>query len=88
MQKFHIAKCIVIIKESLEELKSDTLKPWKQLWPVLTAENDQESVQIQTLTASIIEIANGIGLDGFEQIESSEIQEFLESQDENMSETD
>lgn len=61
---------------------------WKKLWPALTAENDEESVQIQTLTANIAEIANGIGRDGFEQIESSDIQELLESQDEDLTETD
>lgn len=88
-KKFDIAKCIVNIKESLEELKPYTLKScWKKLWPALTAENDEESVQIQTLTANIAEIANGIGRDGFEQIESSDIQELLESQDEDLTETD
>ena len=51
----------------------------KKLWPVLTAENDKEPVQIQTLIANIAEIANGIGRDGFEQLESSDIQELLES---------
>ncbi|KAH7644273.1 tigger transposable element-derived protein 1-like [Dermatophagoides farinae] len=51
-------------------------------------ENDEESVQVQTLTANIAEIANGIGRDGFEQIESSDIQELLESQDEDLTETD
>ncbi|CAH2098324.1 unnamed protein product [Euphydryas editha] len=88
-KKFDIAKCIVNIKESLEELKPYTLKScWKKLWPVLTVENDEESVQIQTLIANIAEIANGIGRDGFEQIESSDIQELLESQDEDLTKTD
>ena len=45
-------------------------------------------MQIQTLTANIVEIANGIGRDGFEQIELSNIQELLESQDEDLTETD
>uniref|UniRef100_A0A1A9ZHI3 HTH CENPB-type domain-containing protein n=1 Tax=Glossina pallidipes TaxID=7398 RepID=A0A1A9ZHI3_GLOPL len=62
-------------EESLEELKPHTLKScWKKLWPALTA----ESVQVQTLTANIAEIANGIGRDG--------IQELLESQDEDLTE--
>ena len=88
-KKFDIAKCIVNIKESLQELKPYTLKScWKKLWPVLTAENEEESVQIQTLTANIAEIASGIGRDGFEQIESSDIQELLELQDEDLTETD
>lgn len=61
-KKFDIAKCVVNIKESLEELKPLTLKScWKKLWPALIAENDEESVQVQTLTANIAEIANGIG---------------------------
>ena len=73
----------------MEELKSYTLKScWKKLWPVLTAENDEESVQIQILTANIAEIVNGIGRDGFEQIESSDFQELFESQDEDLTETD
>ncbi|XP_057669935.1 tigger transposable element-derived protein 1-like [Diorhabda carinulata] len=38
---FDIAKCIVNTKESLEKLKPC----WKKLWPALTAENDEESVQ-------------------------------------------
>uniref|UniRef100_A0A1A9Z8M8 DDE-1 domain-containing protein n=1 Tax=Glossina pallidipes TaxID=7398 RepID=A0A1A9Z8M8_GLOPL len=88
-KKFYIAKCIVNIKELLEELNPHTLKScWKEMWPALTAENDEESVQVQTLTANIAEIANGIGRDGFEQIESSDIQESLESQDEDLTETD
>ncbi|GBP30881.1 NFX1-type zinc finger-containing protein 1 [Eumeta japonica] len=88
-KKFDIAKCIVNIKESLEELKLHTLKScWKKLWPALTAENDEESVHPQILTANIAEIANGIGRDGFEQIESSDIQELLESQNEDLTETD
>uniref|UniRef100_A0A1B0AAH7 Uncharacterized protein n=1 Tax=Glossina pallidipes TaxID=7398 RepID=A0A1B0AAH7_GLOPL len=45
-------------------------------------------LQDQTLTAYIAEIANGIGGDGFEQIESRDIQELLESQDEDLTETD
>ena len=45
-------------------------------------------MQIQTLTANIAEIASGIGRDGFEQIESSDIQELLELQDEDLTETD
>ncbi|CAH0721938.1 unnamed protein product, partial [Brenthis ino] len=49
---------------------------------------NEESVQIQTLTANIAEIANGIGRDGLEQIDSSDIQELLESQDEDLTETD
>ena len=44
-------------------------------------------MQIQTLTANIAEIGNGIGQDGFEQIESSDIQELLESRDEDLTET-
>lgn len=73
----------------MEELKPLTLKScWKKLWPALIAENDEESVQVQTLTANIAEIANGIGRNGFEQIESSDIQELLESQDEDLTETD
>lgn len=72
------AKCIINIKYSLEELKSYTLKSrWKKLWSVPTAENEKESVQIQTLTANIAEVENEIGRDGFEQIEFSDIQEFL-----------
>uniref|UniRef100_A0A1B0GCS1 Uncharacterized protein n=1 Tax=Glossina morsitans morsitans TaxID=37546 RepID=A0A1B0GCS1_GLOMM len=78
------AKCIVNIKESLEELESCSIK----LWPALTAENDEESVQVQTLTATIAQIANGIGRDGSEQIGSSDIQELLELQDEDLTETD
>uniref|UniRef100_A0A1A9ZYP8 HTH CENPB-type domain-containing protein n=1 Tax=Glossina pallidipes TaxID=7398 RepID=A0A1A9ZYP8_GLOPL len=75
--------------ESLEELKPHTLKScWKKLCPALTAENYKEPVQIQTLTANIAEIANGVGRDGFEQIESSDIQQLLESQDEALTETD
>ncbi|KAL9907100.1 uncharacterized protein ACN427_003413 [Glossina fuscipes fuscipes] len=53
----------------------------------LTAENDEKSVKVQILTANIAEIANRIGRDGFEQIESSDIQELLESQDEDLTET-
>lgn len=88
-KKFDIAKCITNIKESLEELKSYTLKScWKKLWPVLTADNNEESMHIQTLTDNIAEIANGIERDGFEQIESSDIQELLESQDEDLTEID
>lgn len=49
------------------------------MWPVLTVENDEVSVQIQILVANIADIANGIGRYGFEQIESSDIQELLES---------
>lgn len=45
-------------------------------------------MQIQTLTANIAEIANGIERDGFEQIESSDIQESLESEDEDFTEND
>ncbi|GBP80084.1 Tigger transposable element-derived protein 1 [Eumeta japonica] len=88
-KKFDIAKCIVNIKESLEELKPHTLKSrWKKLCPALTAENDEESVQAQILTVNIAEITNGIGRHGFEQIESIDIQELLESQDEDLTETD
>lgn len=88
-KQFDIAKCIVNIKESLQELKAYTLKScWKKLWPVLTAENEEEPVQIQSLTANIVEIASGIGRDGFDQIESSDVQELLEAQDEDLTETD
>ena len=41
----------------------------------------------KTSTVNIAEIANGIGRDGFEQIESSGVQEFLESQDEDLTAT-
>lgn len=51
-------------------------------------ENDEESVQVQTLTANKTEIANVLGRDEFEQIESSDIQELLESRDEDLTETD
>ncbi|KAL9872898.1 uncharacterized protein ACN427_013954 isoform 1-T2 [Glossina fuscipes fuscipes] len=60
----------------------------EKLWPALTAGKDEESVQVQTLTANIAEIANEIGRDGFAQIESSDIRELLESQDEDLTETD
>lgn len=36
----------------------------EKLWPALTAENDEESVQVQILTANIAEIANRIGRHG------------------------
>lgn len=39
-------------------------------------------------TANVVEDAYGIGRDGFEQIESSDIQELFESQDEDLTETD
>ncbi|KAL9928133.1 tigger transposable element-derived protein 1-like isoform 1-T3 [Glossina fuscipes fuscipes] len=94
-KNFDVAKCIAHIKESLEELKPHTLKSyWKNLWPALTAEKDKETVQVQTLTANIAEIANGIhgihgiGRDRFEQIESSDIEKLLESQDEDLTEID
>lgn len=85
---FDIAKCIVNIKESLDELKPSTLKScWKKLWPTLIAGNDDESEQIQSLTENVVHVANGIGRDGFEQIEPSDIQELFDSQDE-LTETD
>uniref|UniRef100_A0A2A4JVK0 HTH CENPB-type domain-containing protein n=1 Tax=Heliothis virescens TaxID=7102 RepID=A0A2A4JVK0_HELVI len=88
-KKFDIAKCIINIKESLQELKPHTLKScWKKLWPVLMAGNEEESLQIQSLAANIAEIASEIGRDGFEQIESSDVQELLASQDEDLTETD
>ncbi|XP_049820103.1 tigger transposable element-derived protein 1-like [Aethina tumida] len=72
---FNIAKCIVNIKESLEELKPHKLKScWKKLWPVLIAENEEEFVHIQTLTANKLLI--------------EQEQELLESQDEDLTETD
>ncbi|XP_026470953.1 tigger transposable element-derived protein 1-like [Ctenocephalides felis] len=87
-RKFDIAKCIVNIKESLDELDPHTLKScWNKLWPVVTTEND-EPVQVQNLMANIVEIANEIGRDGFELIELSDIQELLETQDEALTETD
>ncbi|KAL9913170.1 uncharacterized protein ACN2A1_000737 isoform 2-T2 [Glossina fuscipes fuscipes] len=56
-KNFDVAKCIVNIKESLEELKPHKLKScWKKLWAALTVEIDEESVQVQTLTANIAEI--------------------------------
>lgn len=88
-KKFDIAMCIVNIKESLQELKPCTLKScWKKLWPDLTVGDDEESVHIQTLAKDIAQVANDIGRDGFEQIESGDIQELLESQDEDLTETD
>ena len=61
-KKFDIAKCIVNIKESLQELKPYTLKScWQKLWPVLTAGNEEESLQIQTSTTNIAKIVSEIG---------------------------
>ena len=40
--------------------------------------NDEESVQIQMSTENIVHVANGIRRDGFEQRESSDIQELFE----------
>jgi hypothetical protein len=51
----------------------------------ITARTEAIHIEImleKTSTVNIAEIANGIGRDGFEQIESSDIQELLESQDE------
>ena len=48
----------------------------------------KESVQIQTLTENIAQIRNEIERDGVEQTESRDIQEVLESQDEDLTETD
>lgn len=88
-ENFDIVKCILNIKESLQELKPHTLKScWTKLWPDLPVDNEEEPVQIQTLTENIIEVAHGIGQDGFEQIESSDIEELLKSQNEDLTETD
>lgn len=68
------ANCIGHIKESLKEPKSKRLKScWKKISPVLTIENDEESMQIQTVTVNIAEVVNVIGWDGFEQVESNDI---------------
>lgn len=42
--------------------------------------NDGKSMWIQNLTADVAEVANGLGRDGLEQIESTDIQELLDSQ--------
>lgn len=44
--------------------------------------------KVQTLSGHIAKIGNGIGLDEFEQITSSVIQELLEAQDEDLIEFD
>lgn len=88
-RKFNIEKCMVNLKESLEELKQRTLKScWKNLWLALTVKNGEEPVQVQTLAANIVEMANWIGREGFERIESSDIQELVESEDEDLTKTE
>ncbi|KAK9722651.1 DDE superfamily endonuclease [Popillia japonica] len=88
-QKFDIALCIVYIKESLQEVKPCPLKSCsKKLWPDLTVGGDKESVQIQILAEDIVQVSNNIRRNGFEQIQSGDTQELLESQDEDLTETD
>lgn len=88
-KNFDISKCIVNIKESLQELRPYTLQScWKKVWPDLTVSNDEATVQVETLTANIAQVANEIGQGGFDELESSDIQELLESQDEDLNETD
>lgn len=56
-------------------------------WPTLTMNINDNSIQIvQTVTENIVQIANNIGRDGFEQLESNDIQELFESQDEDLTE--
>lgn len=45
-------------------------------------------MQIQNLTVDNAEIANGMGRDGFEPIESNDIKEMLKSQDEDLTKTE
>lgn len=78
-------KCNVKIKESLEELKQSTLKScWKICDPYcLKNRRIKESVKVQTLP----EIANRIGKDGLERVESSDIEALFESIDEDLAKT-
>lgn len=58
------------------------------MWSDRTVVNDKESMEIQTLSENIAQVTDCIGPKAFELIESSEIPEMLESQDDELSETD
>lgn len=60
----------------------------KKLWPAITAENDEEPLQVQTLTANTVGNENGIGQNRFELTELIDIQELLESYFEDLNKTE
>ena len=51
-------------------------------------DNNDDSIQLQTLTENIAQTSNNIGRDGFEQLESNDIQELFESQMKDLTEMD
>lgn len=70
----NLTKCIANLKESLHIHIESILE---KLRPDLSVGNDEESVHMQILTGNIVQVANGIVRNGFEQIESNDIQELL-----------
>lgn len=75
-------------KESSQQLKSYSLKACrKNLWSDLTVSNDEESMQIQTLTGNFAQHTNN-RTKQFLHSDSNDIEQLLESQDENLSETE
>lgn len=60
----------------------------EQLCPDPTIGGQEDSMQIQILNENITQIANNIGRNGFDEVKLKTIQQLMESQDEDLTETD
>jgi hypothetical protein len=77
-KNYNIAVCLINIKESVEEVKESNINTcWWKLWPEVV--NDRRISNMNDMVAEIVTIAKGMEGEGFENIETTNIQELPES---------
>ena len=87
-KSYNVLHCIENVKESLLELKESTLNGcWKKLWPEAVKKSSTVTDLSKELE-KIVSIARNVGGDGFEDMETSDIEEVIYSNSSELTEDD
>ncbi|XP_008183396.1 tigger transposable element-derived protein 1-like [Acyrthosiphon pisum] len=81
-KNYDIAKCLVNIKESLDEVQPSTINAcWQKLWPEVVLKSDKID-NLNTTVNQIVEIARNVK--GFDEVNRDDIEEMMLNYDQEL----
>ncbi|XP_060846248.1 tigger transposable element-derived protein 1-like, partial [Rhopalosiphum padi] len=81
-KNYDIAKCLVNIKESLDEVQPSTINAcWRELWPEVVLKSDKID-NLNTTVNQIVEIARNVK--GFDEVNRDDIEEMMLNYDQEL----
>lgn len=83
-KNYNIADCLINVRQAVNEIKPSTIKAcWKNVWPEIVTVNDPPT--LDEVILDTVKIARQVEGEGFADMQSTDVQELIESREEELS---